>query len=272
VLIFARIGPAGKFGYSLEMSDPALLGAMQRFYDAVARRSPGQPFLNYGFDDLDGAGRQATEGDLMSTCRRLYEAVLLPFPVDTGRIVEVGCGRGGGAHFLLGPRPGLRYLGLDLSAEHVAMSRDRLAPRAGTHFAQADAAFLPALEGRFDAAYSIEAAQHFQDADRFYREVGRLLRPGGSFLLASLWQPALEPLEGFRSAGLRVVERRDITANVVGSLGRTSGLREELVDSLNLPERFRPLLLSWAGVRGTDSYECLANGSLVYLTYRLVRD
>jgi ubiquinone/menaquinone biosynthesis C-methylase UbiE len=254
------------------MTDPALIGAVQRFYDAVARRSPDHAFLNYGFDDFDQAARHASEGDLVSACRRLYETILMPFPVDIGQIVEVGCGRGGGAEFLLQSRPGLRYLGIDLSPEHLALCRTRFASRPGTGFVLADAAYLPARDGRFDAAFSIEAAQHFAEPNRFYHEVARLLRPGGWFLVASLWQPSQEPTDVFRDAGFRVVERRDITANVVASLSRTSGLREQLVDSLSLPERFRPLLLSWAGVRGTASFDCLATGALLYVTYRMVRE
>ncbi|HYM23870.1 MAG TPA: class I SAM-dependent methyltransferase [Vicinamibacterales bacterium] len=250
------------------MPDESLSGAVQRFYDAVARKRPDQPFLNYGFDESEHA---AEAPDLPRACRRLYETILQSFPSDARSVVEIGCGRGGGAEFLLSGRPALAYAGFDLSHEHVSLCRRRFASRRHTNFAQANAAALPAIGGRLDAAFSIEAAQHFDRPDLFYQEVARLLRPGGTFLLASLWQPALEPTALLESAGLRIVDRRDITANVVASLARTSGLREALVDSLEMAERFRPHLLSWAGVRGTPSFDCLASRALIYLSYRLVR-
>jgi SAM-dependent methyltransferase len=119
--------------------------------------------------------------------------------------------------------------------------------------------------------FSVEAVQHFEHPDRFYREAARVLRPEGWLLLASLWRPQQEPLAAFAESGFRVIERRDITPNVLASLDRTSGLREELVDSLELPERFRPFMMSWAGVRGFASYDGLASGSYKYLKYRLAR-
>ena len=235
------------------MPDGTLIESMRRFYDVVARRSPEQPFLNFGFDEVDAPGRGAPAADLVAACRRLYEAVLLPFPVESGRVVEIGCGRGGGAGFLTERCPNLRYLGLDLSLEHLALCRKRFAARKEMQFALADAARLPVPDCRFDVAYSVEAVQHFEQPDRFYREVARLLRPGGWFLLTTLWRPGQEPAGVFERSGLLVRERCDITANVLASLDRTSTLRQDFVDSLNLPERFKPIVSSWAGVRGTES-------------------
>lgn len=250
------------------MSDVSVIESMQRFYNAIARRSPELSFINYGFvDDPD----QPADVDLFRMCRRLYEAVLLPFPIEQGQVAEVGCGRGGGAKFLLDAHPGLRYVGLDLSAEHLALSRSRLASHAVTGFAMADAASLPVATAGCDVLYSIEAAQHFEAPERFYGECGRVVRPGGWCLLAALWPASRLPDAVLEAVGFDLIERRDITANVVASLERTSDLRQELIESLDLPERFRPLLLSWAGVRGTPSYENLATGAMRYVSYRLQR-
>ncbi len=206
----------------------------------------------------------------MALCRRLYDLVLSPFP-PADRALEVGCGRGGGAAFLLEDRDRLAYLGLDLSPEHVRACRRRFLGRGGAHFAVADAGRLPVAAAAFDAAFSLEACHHFEDIGAFYREVARALRPGGAFFLAGIWpsgDAAAAPLE---AAGFTVVERADISGGVVASLARTSALRERLVDSLELPERFRPFLLSWAGVRGSGSYEELRSGERLYLRYRLRR-
>ncbi len=254
------------------MSDPSVTEATQRFYDAVARRNPEVPFLNYGFADPDVASKDATAPtDLVTVCRRLYEAVLMPFPGAANDVFEVGCGRGGGAAFLLDRRPTLRYLGLDLSTEHLRVCRQRFASNPNAGFAQANASQLPVPEGRFDVAFSVEAAHHFDDRPRFYGEVARALRPGGWLLLTGLWRPGQDATEPFGDAGFSVVERVDITPNVVASLASTSDLRQQMIASLGLPDRFTPLLMSWAGVRGHGAYESLAARALLYLRFRLQR-
>lgn len=254
------------------MSDTSAVESIQRFYDAVARRDP-RPFVNYGYADSVLPTNDSAIAELATVCRRLYEVVLMPFP-DADRVVEIGCGRGGGAAFLLEAVPHLKYLGLDLSAEHVRVCRGRF--NSGTFnrtasFAQADATKLPVGDARLDAAFSIEAVHHFQPQERFYHEVARALRAGGWFLLAGLWRPAEDPRRSFADYGFRLIERVDITGNVVTSLARTSDQRKRLIESLDLPERFRPLLLSWAGVVGHGAYESLASRSLVYVRYRLQR-
>lgn len=194
----------------------------------------------------------------------------MPFP-EASRVLEVGCGRGGGAAFLLDRHPSLRYVGLDLSREHTRVCRRRFAANPAVLVAMADATRLPVRDAAFDAAFSVEAAHHFPDLERFYREAARALRPGGWLLLTGLWRPGQDSNGPFEANGFRVAERHDITPNVVASLAATSALRHQMIDSLDLPERFKPLLMSWAGVKGFGAYESLAARSLLYLRFRLQR-
>ncbi len=251
------------------MSGPTVIEALQRLYDSIARRNPHLAYLNFGYAD-DGSSGDGDAADLDAMCRRLYDVVLSPFP-DARRALEIGCGRGGGAAFLLEDRPGLRYTGLDLSPEHARACRRRFLGADQAQFAVADAMRLPVSGAGFDAAFSIEACHHFESLGAFYGEVARALRPRGWLLLAGIWVAGDDPEAAMQAAGFRVAERADISANVVASLARTSALRERLVDSLELPERFRPFLMSWAGVRGSGSYRELESGERLYLRFRLQR-
>ena len=253
------------------MDDASVTAATQRFYDAVARYNPELSFLNYGFVDPAVPASEPQPGDLVASCRRLYDTVLAPFP-EVDRLLEVGCGRGGGAAFVLESRPVRRYLGLDLSREHVRMCRGRLRAYAHAGFAVADAVRLPVPAASFDAVFSIEAVHHFESRPRFYDEVAQSLRTGGQFFLASLWRTGeVESADTWAACGFALAEQCDITPNVVASLASTSDLRKRLVESLGLPDRLTPLLMSWVGVRGYDAFEGLRSGSLRYLRYRLVR-
>jgi len=250
-----------------------LAESTRRFYDTVTRRNPELPFLNYGYaDPADTTPVDPGASELSTVCRRLYEEVLSPIPTGLKHVVEIGCGRGGGAFYLLQEQKQLQYLGLDLSREHIRVCRERFKGRANAGFAIANATRLPLPQGQFDAAFSVEASHHFSDLDGFFDEVAGVLKPGGWFFLTGLWhqdQPQPEPSSAH---GFEVLERQDISANVVASLARTSELREELVMSMGLPERFTELLMSWAGVKGHGAYQGLASGSLLYLRFRLRRN
>lgn len=254
------------------MLNESVTFATQRFYDAMARRNPELAFMNYGFIDPSVAsGGEMAPDDMAAASRGLYDAVLKGFS-GADHLLEVGCGRGGGAAFVLESQPVAEYVGLDISPENIRKCRQRLGNRGGAMFAVADARRLPLPDGRFNAVFSVEAAQHFENRDQFYREVARLLRPDGRFYLASIWRPAeVESPEVFAACGLSVVDHVDLTPNVVGSLARSSTLRRQIVESLELPDRFTPLLMSWAGVRGYQAFEGLASGALVYQRFECVR-
>jgi cyclopropane fatty-acyl-phospholipid synthase-like methyltransferase len=251
--------------------DDSITAATQRFYDTIARRNPDVAFLNYGFADLDAGADEMAPAEIAAASRRLYDAVLSSF-TGADRLLEVGCGRGAGAAFVLGSRPVGAYVGLDLSPEHARMTRARVAVYPDSHAAVADARRLPIASASVDAVFSVEAAQHFEERPQFYREVARCLRPGGRFYMASIWRRVdVDTPDVFAGCGLDIVEHEDITANVVRSLARSSNLRREIVQSLQLPERYTPLLMSWAGVRGFEAFEGLAAGVLAYERFVLSR-
>jgi SAM-dependent methyltransferase len=149
--------------------------------------------------------------------------------LDRNRVVlEIGTGTGLVA---LGLRElGLRPVGIDLSPEMASRARDRLGPVV----ALGDAVRLPVADASIDQAYSVWVLHIVGDRGAVLAEVGRVLRPGGRYVVAPgyigrpddevgrmLWEldRALDPvgervddvheLERLAPvAGLRVVEER----------------------------------------------------------------
>src|SRR5436190_14716692 len=104
----------------------------------------------------------------------------------SSRLLDLGCGPGGPLVFIAG-ETGCRALGLDRSAPAIASARDRasaagLAARISFEVADLDGPLDPA-DGSFTAALAIDVVIHLADRGATFREVGRLLAPGGRFLL-----------------------------------------------------------------------------------------
>ncbi len=109
---------------------------------------------------------------------------------DTGgfrpgmRVLDVGCGIGGPAMTIAG-HSGAHVTGVDLVDHRVAAAQATAARRGLaelTDFQHGDALRLPFEDATFDAAYSFEALCHVPDKAAAYREVARVLKPGGAFL------------------------------------------------------------------------------------------
>lgn len=95
-----------------------------------------------------------------------------------GRYLDVGCGEG----FFLEAARGMDGYGVDLSREALARARRR----SGATVALGSAERLPFAAGAFDVVTSIGAMEHFLDAPSATREVRRVLKRRGRYLLALL--------------------------------------------------------------------------------------
>ena len=98
-------------------------------------------------------------------------------------VLDVGSGVGGPAR-LLAATCGCRVTGVDLSEPFVEAARyltERTGQSGQVSFQTASALELPFDAGRFDAVVLQHVAMNISDRARLYREIRRVLTPGGRF-------------------------------------------------------------------------------------------
>jgi SAM-dependent methyltransferase len=97
-------------------------------------------------------------------------------------VLEAGCGIGtDGVRFA---RAGARWVGVDLSANALALARQRFALEAlSGDFVEASLLDLPFPDARFDLIYSHGVIHHIHETQRCVDEFRRVLRPGGTALV-----------------------------------------------------------------------------------------
>ncbi|WP_434721533.1 class I SAM-dependent methyltransferase [Mesorhizobium sp. RIZ17] len=150
-------------------------------------------------------------------------------------VLDVGSGVGGPARFLEATY-GCKVTGLDLSEPFVEAAR-YLTARTGqddnVSFETGSALALPFEDGRFDAALLQHVAMNITDRPLLYREIRRVLKPGGKFATFDVVLNGGDPLypvpwaktpgesflltaeatcEAIEAAGFGTLVRRDDTA------------------------------------------------------------
>lgn len=109
------------------------------------------------------------------------------FPLEGVRtLLDVGCGGGRTIRTLLRRAPEAKLYGLDRSEASVGVARkiNRRAIAAGrAAVSQGDVRQLPYADSFFDAVTAFETVYFWQPLDGCLREVCRVLRPGGRFLI-----------------------------------------------------------------------------------------
>jgi SAM-dependent methyltransferase len=120
-------------------------------------------------------------------------AVAKPFAHE--RALDLGCGVG---HTLRRLAPLVAFaVGADATIEMMLAGRAGVVTGSNVAFAQTDAGALPFADGAFDLASCRLAAHHFSDPASAFRQVHRVLRGGGRFVLVDNYAPDESQLDAF---------------------------------------------------------------------------
>jgi SAM-dependent methyltransferase len=116
--------------------------------------------------------------------------VAAPEPVDVALDVATGTGN---TALALAPLV-LRVIGVDVAFGMLDQARARAQAEnvQNIEFITGSAENLPFPDAEFSLVVSRHAPHHFHDLDKFVREVGRVLKPGGRFVLADQISPSAQ--------------------------------------------------------------------------------
>jgi ubiquinone/menaquinone biosynthesis C-methylase UbiE len=238
-------------------------------------------FLNWAYEEEPPMALPLADSDEPNRYPiQLYHRTATQTDLTGRRVLEVSCGHGGGAAYLVRALRPAGYTGLDSNAAGIAFCRARH-ELPGLDFVRADAGELPFPGGSFDAVLNIESAHLYRSFPGFLREVARVLRPGGHFLYADLrprhqvaaWEAALA------DAPLRMVSQEVINEQVLRGLQRNPRPAQDLVAaalarwiSRRVPgRRVARVARSATGVEGSPLHRAVENGDISYRLYHFTR-
>ena len=176
-------------------------------------------FFNYGYWD------EKTQ-DQKTACENLVEKLLFFLPAKKGKILDVACGKGAVANYLLRYYKPQDVTGINISQKQLETCRVKI-PKA--NFLLMDGANLEFEDNSFDNIICVEAVFHFNTPEKFIKEAYRTLKPGGCLALTDIllteWGEQHNPLryshyrisdlqdyhEIYRRAGFRSVDIIDAT-------------------------------------------------------------
>lgn len=143
-------------------------------------------FLNWGYEEDPPMALPLKETDESDRCSiQLYHSVAAQVDLTGKRVLEVSCGHGGGASYVMRTLGPAAYTGLDLNPVGLDFCRKKH-QLPGLQFVEGNAEKLPFPDQSFDAVINVEASHCYPRFPQFLDEVGRVLRPGGHFLYADV--------------------------------------------------------------------------------------
>jgi ubiquinone/menaquinone biosynthesis C-methylase UbiE len=164
-------------------------------------------------------------------------------PLEGKRLLDIGCGNGQQTLYIAGQHNPAFVHGIDLNEMHIGMAkaeRDRL-KLTNADFAVDNSQLLASVpDASFDAAICVESAHHYPSKDEFLRQVQRVLKPGGRFVIADLlsrdgkpptaWEKKMylyhwsqaEYHRAFSSLKLQLITEEDLTPKIIPSFNTTA--------------------------------------------------
>ena len=245
-------------------------------YEMLARVLPlaEWQFMNYGYMP---AGEEAPlvlePGDeLQRYPLQLYHYLATQTEVQGKSMLEVGSGRGGGANYIARYLKPERIVGMDLAKNAVKFAGQNF-KQPNLDYQQGNAEALPFDDASFDVVLNVESSHAYGSVPNFLKEVHRVLRPGGVFLITDMrGEPGLKLLQQqLQDSGLEMQKETDITRNVVEAIEMEEPMKKERIRRL-VPKWLVGPFEEFAGVKNSAIHRDLDNRDLIYCRWKLVKN
>lgn len=229
-------------------------------------------FLNYGYASPNGEFKDLVLAPHDEPNRygiQLYHHATRGASLQNKSVLEVGCGRGGGASFLARYHQPKEYIAMDISERLMAYcTQFHQAP--GLSFICGSAMHLPFDADRFDAIVNIESARCYPDTGAFFQEVYRVLKPGGHFFFTDMIQNKdVDSVHAMlQKPGFSILQQKDIRENVVRALQLDTEARRRVIKE-RAPTWLQQSLYEFAGVEGSNRFNVFSSNEMQYRSYIL---
>jgi ubiquinone/menaquinone biosynthesis C-methylase UbiE len=231
-------------------------------------------FMNYGYL---APGREPNPEEGAEACQinMVHHAVTGGgrIAVQGLRVLEVGCGRGGGAAWMARTLDVASVTAIDFSEQNIAACRQQFGDVPRLHFAVGDAERLPFEEASFDLVVNVESSHCYPDYPAFLAEAHRVLRPGG--ILSTADFRLAERLATWKrdvaAAPFEMQACEDVTGPVIRALEVNHHRKIATIAASGAPKLIHTLLQQFAGCVGSDIHRSFVERQRTYLLFVLCR-
>jgi len=223
-------------------------------------------FMNYGYvpSDTEKKLKLHKKDEINRYPIQLYDSLANYVKIKGLNVLEVGSGRGGGAIFLAEYHMPNKMIGMDIARNAVRFANRRNTQK-NLEFIQGNAEKIPFDDNSFDIVINVESCHAYANESQFFKEVKRVLKPGGFFLCADA--RTKDRMGSFctnvQNSGLEIIHEQDIVKNVIESIEKDDKAKRSRIEK-SVPKLFQSLFNEFAGVMGSHLHESLLNGNMLY--------
>jgi len=222
--------------------------------------------MNYGYYNEELVITLDKDDELERYPIQLYHQLCIQVELKDKVIVEVGCGRGGGANFIARYHKPKLITGVDLSPNAVSLC-NKSYNLENLNFLVGDSAKLPFKDNSVDIILNVESSHCYPSIPDFISEVCRVLKPGGHFLYCDLVIDSNldDHLNNMKNNNLSDLNYIDITENIIKASELMTDDRNNIINKVN-SSFLRKVLKSFASVKGSKIYKSFVDRHYRYIS------
>jgi ubiquinone/menaquinone biosynthesis C-methylase UbiE len=242
---------------------------------STALKHSEMTFMNYGYADheyhmIPLILEERDEPNRLQI--QLYHHLISTVEIEGKDVLEISCGRGGGAGFIHRYCHPRSLVGIDRTEQAIRYCRTKHHGCSMT-FLKGEAEDIVFGDDSFDVIINVEASHLYGSVDIFLHEALRVLRPGGYLLLTDKRSRSKIQLlyEQLQKSGFKIIRQTDISDNVLQSIRQQQASRIETLEKI-LPQPLTWLAFHLVGADGSHLANALACGEAVYLSFILKKE